>query len=144
MSPMRKRRPFDAPEMPIAPMIDCVFLMLVYFMTTSSLDRSEADLPCPFSQPGAAADPLAAVDEQRLAVDAGGKVLWNGSVFDLSGDAGAAVALRQRMEALRVTCAEAGSEPSLRISPDPDSPHQSLVTLLDAATTAGIETVHFP
>ncbi|MGC9451390.1 MAG: ExbD/TolR family protein [Oceanipulchritudo sp.] len=141
---MRRRRPMDTPEMPIAPMIDCVFLMLVYFMTTSSLEKSEADLPCPFGQAGAAADPLAAVDEQRLSIDGEGRVLWNGSVFDLCGDPAAAGALRGRLEAFRGTCSEAGSDPSLQVVPERAAPHQSLVTLLDAANLAGIEAIHFP
>ena len=141
---MRKRRPFDTPEIPIAPMIDCVFLMLVYFMTTSSLEKSEADLPCPFAQAGGAADPLAAVDEQRLALDGQGRVLWNGSVFELATDPSATVSLQHRLIGFRDTSASAGSEPSLRLEPAAMAPHQALVTLLDAVNVAGIETVHFP
>jgi biopolymer transport protein ExbD len=125
-------------------MIDCVFLMLVYFMTTSSLEKSEADLPCPFAQAGALSDPLAAVDEQRLSLDGEGRVLWNGSVFDLQGDAAAPSGLRDRLERFRETCLAARSDPSLRIEPAAAAPHQALVTLLDAVHLAGIETVHFP
>jgi biopolymer transport protein ExbD len=141
---MRQRRPIDSPDMPIAPMIDCVFLMLVYFMTTSSLEQSEADLSCPFGQAGMAADPLNAIDEQRLVLTGEGAVLWNGSVFRLLGDPQGAGGLRARLEAFRMTCAEAGSEPSLRVLPEQDAPHQALVTLLDAVHLSGIESVHFP
>lgn len=141
---MRKRIPMDLPEMPIAPMIDCVFLMLVYFMTTSSLERSEADLPFPAGRAGMAADPLPAVDEQRLRLSAKGEVLWNGSRFPLLDDPASATALRDRLGAFRETCAKAGSEPSLRLEPRDDAPHQAVVTLLDAVTRSGIETVSFP
>lgn len=141
---MRKRRAFDAPEIPIAPMIDCVFLMLVYFMTTSSLERSEADLACPFEQAGGLADPLAAIDEQRLSIDGQGRVHWNGSVFDLNSGRPSTAALRDRLELFRETCAAGGSDPSLRIEPEGTAPHQALVTLLDAANLAGIDSVHFP
>ena len=141
---MRRRRPSDTPEMPIAPMIDCVFLMLVYFMTTSSLERSEADLACPAGQPGLAADPLPAVDEQQLTINAEGQVLWNGSVFDLLAESGGSAGLRIRLEQFRETCRAARSDPSLRIEPALEAPHQALVALLDAVSLAGIETVHFP
>ena len=30
--------------MQIAPMIDCVFLMLIYFMVSATLQRQEADI----------------------------------------------------------------------------------------------------
>jgi biopolymer transport protein ExbD len=141
---MRKRRPIDRPEMPIAPMIDCVFLMLVYFMTTSSLEKSEADLPCPFGQAGVPADPLPAIDEQQLTLTAQGRVHWNGSEFAMTGAGADRAALAGRLRGFRMTCTEAGSTPSLRILPDADAPHQALVSLLDAVSEAEIHTLHFP
>ena len=137
-----RRRLTDRPEIPIAPMIDCVFLMLVYFMTTSSLEKSEADLPFPAGQAGMPADPLPAVDEQRLLVQADNHLQWNGTVYGL--DAAGAALLKERLSVFRETCLQAGSEPSLRIEPEPAVRHQALVTLLDAVTRSGIETVHFP
>lgn len=140
---MRRRKSSpDTPEIQIAPMIDCVFLMLVYFMTTSSLEKSEADLAFPAGRAGAAADPLPAVDEQQLEVDAAGAVSWNGSSFPLL--AGGSAGLLERLHAFRGTCAAAGSTPSLRLVPDPEAPHQAVVTLLDLISDSGIETVHFP
>ena len=140
-----RRRPQvpDTPEIPIAPMIDCVFLMLVYFMTTSSLDKSEADLPFPAGQPGLSSDPLPQIDEQRLAIDAEGRVLWNGSRFDLLDGSGLA-GLGQRLSAFEATCRSAGSEASIQILPDGKAPHQALVSLLDAVSLTGIEKVHLP
>lgn len=130
--------------MPIAPMIDCVFLMLVYFMTTSSLERSEADLSCPSGQAGMASDPLEAVDEQQLVINPAGSVLWNGSQFDLLASPREYAAICHRLRSFLSTCKQAGSEPSLQINPADDAPHQAVITLLDAATMAGIETIHFP
>ena len=140
---MRQRRTTDAPEIQIAPMIDCVFLMLVYFMTTSSLEKSEADLPCPAGVPGAVSDPLPAVDEQTLTIPDKAFIDWNGSRFDLSGNAGTQ-SLVARLIAFRETCVMAKSEPSLRVIPDAKTPHQVIVTLLDSITKSGIEKVHFP
>ena len=140
---MRRRRTTDLPEIQIAPMIDCVFLMLVYFMTTSSLEKSEADLPFPAGVPGAVADPLPAVDEQTLSIPENAFIEWNGSMFNLSESDGLQ-ALVARLNAFRETCAMAKSEPSLRVLPDAKTPHQVIVTLLDSITKSGIEKVHFP
>jgi biopolymer transport protein ExbD len=139
---MRRKKQLDTPDMPIAPMIDCVFLMLVYFMTTSSLDKSEADLPVPVGQPGMAADPLPAVDEQQLFLDEEGGLLWNGSRFELLGTV--SPGLLNRLARFKETCDQAGSNPSIRIQPEAGAPHQALVTLLDALSEASIETIQLP
>lgn len=140
---MPRRRSIDSPDIQIAPMIDCVFLMLVYFMTTSSLERSEADLACPVGGAGVSSDPLPAVDEQRLAITGDGSVGWNGSVFQLNDHKGVAQ-LITRLLAFKSTCVKAKSEPSLMLIPEPDTSHQAIVTLLDGIAEAGIETIHFP
>lgn len=140
---MRRRRPSDAPEIQIAPMIDCVFLMLVYFMTTSSLEKSEADLPCPVGAAGIVSDPLPAIDEQTLAINGKALINWNGSIFDLD-DLQDTREFLQRLVTFRDTCAMAGSEPSLRILPDATVCHQAIVTLLDSVSRAEIEKIHFP
>ncbi|MEC7274665.1 MAG: biopolymer transporter ExbD, partial [Verrucomicrobiota bacterium] len=46
----RKKQVQGKPQIPIAPLIDAVFLLLIYFMVTSSLERQEADIS--FELPG--------------------------------------------------------------------------------------------
>lgn len=140
---MPRSRKADTPEMQIAPMIDCVFLMLIYFMTTSSLDKTEADLPCPVGGVAIATDPLPAVDEQSLAVHVDGAVNWNGSVFYLTTEEGRQNLL-SRLLAFKETCSRAGSEPSLRVLPEDAVTHQVLVRLIDEITKSGIAQLHFP
>ena len=140
---MKRRQSVDTPEMQIAPMIDCVFLMLIYFMTTSSLDKSEADLACPVGGASIASDPLPAVDEQSLYIDQDGAVNWNGSIFRLDTKEGRG-SLQDRLSAFYGTCLRAESTPSLRIHPDDAVPHQLLVWLIDGITGSGIEQMHFP
>ncbi len=124
-------------------MIDCVFLMLIYFMTTSSLEQSEADLSCPVGGVAMASDPLPAVDEQSLRIAADGTVNWNASLFNLNDQTGQEQ-LAARLTAFKETCEHAGSEPSLRVLPEAAVPHQVLVWLLDSISHSGIEQMHFP
>ena len=140
---MQRRRKIDPPEMQIAPMIDCVFLMLVYFMTTSSLEKSEADLVFPAGQAGAISDPLHSVDEQQLTLSDSGVLEWNGSSFSLLENP-YSNGLLDRLAAFRKTCMTAGSEPSLRLLPNDKTPHQAIVSLLDTINESGIEIIHFP
>lgn len=140
---MKRRTSIDTPEIQIAPMIDCVFLMLVYFMTTSSLEKSEADLVFPAGQAGAVSDPIHAVDEQQLTINASGEVEWNGSIFPLLEEPDLA-GLAERLVAFRRSCESAASEASLRLVPASDAPHQAIVSLLDSVNRSGIELIHFP
>ncbi len=140
---MKRRASIDTPEIQIAPMIDCVFPMLVFFMTTSSLEKSEADLVFPAGQAGVVSDPLHAVDEQQLAINETGEVEWNGSRFSLMETAGVS-AFTGRLRAFQKTCESAGSEASLRLLPVDGTPHQAIVTLLDSINESAIEMIHFP
>jgi biopolymer transport protein ExbD len=141
---VKRRASIDTPEIQIAPMIDCVFLMLVYFMTTSSLEKSEADLVFPAGQAGIVSDPLHSVDEQLLEINQQGEVEWNGSLFPLLENNSNTSSLVDRLRAFRDTCITAGSEPSLRLLPMDTTPHQAIVTLLDSISESGIEMIHFP
>ncbi len=48
---MRRRRiRFSVPELNMAPMIDIVFLLLVFFMCTSSFNENESQLPAQMPQ----------------------------------------------------------------------------------------------
>ena len=140
---MRKRAPHPRPEMPIAPMIDCVFLMLVYFMTTSSLERSETEQVLPVQQGRATADPLPAVDEQRLHIGPGW-VDWNGARFSLAAPKEDWPRLAGRLASFREACERAGARPSIELLPGPETTQQDLVRVLDAVQRSGIETLRLP
>ena len=48
---MRRRRvKFSAPDLNMAPMIDIVFLLLIFFMCTSSFNENEGQLPAQMPQ----------------------------------------------------------------------------------------------
>jgi biopolymer transport protein ExbD len=143
---MRRKTPPDRPEMPIAPMIDCVFLMLVYFMTTSSLDKSEAELPFPFTAAAPASTMETAIDEQRIRLTGEAQALWNGAAFRLTGTAASEdlQRLARQLQAFRGATELAGREAAVRLLPEAQCPHQALVRMLDALDKAGIERVKVP
>ena len=63
-----RKRSVDKVGVPIAPMIDVVFLLLIYFMVSSTLERQEADLS--FQLPGTVEQetPLDLPDEQIIEI----------------------------------------------------------------------------
>ena len=65
----------------IAPLIDCVFLLLIYFMVSSSLRKSEADLSLALPGAVAQAQALAIPDEQIIEVHSDGAIVLNGRAY---------------------------------------------------------------
>jgi biopolymer transport protein ExbD len=136
----KKNRP--RPQMAIAPMIDVVFLMLIYFMVSSTLHRQEADIS--FQLPGVVeqSTPLEMPDEQIIEIRADGRIVVNDHEFDspsaprLQQLTAMLARFRQASEANRV-------EAVVTLQPDPHATHQMIVRVMDACSAAGIAAVNF-
>lgn len=137
-----KKKPEDRPEIPIAPMIDCVFLLLIYFMVTSTLQRQEADIA--FQLPGTVEQTEAVdmPDEQFIEIAPNGQVSVNDFAYDSPGAsrfielAAMLSRFRQASEANRV-------EAVVTIVPSDETPHHFVVRVMDAVALAGITGVNF-
>ena len=138
----RKEKSPDRVVIPIAPMIDCVFLLLIYFMVSSSLEPQEADIA--FQLPGVVEqdEPLDLPDEQIIDISATGQVKVNEYPYDRPGDkqflqlTALLVRFKQTSDANKV-------EARVTLSPEDDTPHQSIVRVMDACARAEIEHVNF-
>ena len=80
-----KKKPEDKPAIPIAPLIDAVFLLLIYFMVTSSLEKQEADIS--FELPGTVEqeEPVELPDEQVIEIREDGQIVVNEYNYDRPG-----------------------------------------------------------
>lgn len=141
---MRKRTVrYERPSIQIAPMIDCVFLMLVYFMVTSTLEREEADLA--FQLPGRSSDAFAAeaeMDEQWVEIAENGQVSINGYELDSPESEILHQLTGVLTEFMRATQA-AGVQAVVTIAPSSETAHQYIVRVMDAVARAGLTQVHF-
>ncbi|BET67055.1 biopolymer transporter ExbD [Opitutales bacterium ASA1] len=137
-----KKRGREVAVFQIAPMIDVVFLLLIYFMVTSTLQKQEADIA--FQLPGVAAldEPLELPDEQIIEIDATGQVTVNDYRYDAPGArrlvqlAAMLTRFKQSSDANRV-------EAVVTIAPADGVAHQIVVRVMDACARAGIENVNF-
>lgn len=137
-----KKKPADRPEIPIAPMIDAVFLLLIYFMVTSSLKRQEADIS--FQLPGTVeqSESLEMPDEQIIEINANNEVIVNDYRYDSPAKtrylelAGMLTRFKQTADANKV-------EATVTIAPQDTVPHQIIVRVMDACSLAGIKAVNF-
>jgi biopolymer transport protein ExbD len=126
----RHRR--DRIELNMAPMIDVVFLLLIFFMVTTTFER-EAVLKIQLPQArGQKQDPKRALE---IVVDAEGRYYLN--QHELAD---------QRVETLKRALAKAleeGASPMVVIAADRKTPHQAVIRVLDAARQLHLHRVAF-
>lgn len=127
---LRPRRR-EEPEITLTPLIDVVFLMLIFFMVSATF-LNEADLE--LSLPEASLDPGERPDSPiELAISAGGDYYVNGNAL-----------VNQQRETLQRALEQAlETTPgaAVIIRADGRTSHQALVRALDAAGRANIENV---
>lgn len=117
----------EEPDVNLTPMIDVVFLLLLFFMVSTSFIRESSlkvDLPEASGQ---------AMAEQETPIDiiirANGEVLVN--------DTPIAVATRDALRDLLKTTAGDNADPHIIISADANAEYQHIVTAMDAAQLLG-------
>ena len=127
---LRPRRR-EEPEITLTPLIDVVFLMLIFFMVSATF-LNEADME--LSLPEASQEPgERAFSPIELTINADGDYYVDGNALVNQQVGTVQSALEQAMDA------QPGAP--LIIRADGRTPHQSLVTALDAAGRANIESL---
>jgi len=123
-------------------MIDCTFLLLIYFMSACSLNKTEGDLG--FSLPGEGRETEAVVlpDEQVIEIDPEGAVVLNGQtlVRAQSRDVAELAELLGRFQA-----ASRGARIPALISvfAADEARHERIALVLDCCHKAGLTNVTF-
>ena len=138
----KKKKPPAKVIFPISAMIDCTFLLLIYFMVACSLHKQEADIS--FSLPGIAeqSEPLAMPDEQILEIQPDGGIVLNDLELD-SPESTELPELRRTLKRFREACSATKTEAMLTINAADEVPHQRVVDVLDACSAAELENVTF-
>jgi len=122
----------EAPEVNITPLIDVVFLLLIFFMVSTTFER-EAELSIELPE----ASSKAQTQDERIevAIDASGRYFVNGRQLVNRQTQTIRQALKQASDGLK--------DPSVVISADANTPHQSVVTVMDAARQLGLVRLTF-
>jgi len=112
----------------IAPLIDVVFLLLIFFMVTTTFDKFSTIV---INLPEATKNPREVkLEPIELAIDASGRYYVGNQLL-----------INTQLDTLRRALAEAAGPNKnlpLLISADGQAPHQSVVTALDAARQENI------
>ena len=109
----------------MTPMIDVVFLLLIFFMVTSTyIQTSSLNVDLPKAQTSDTSDQ----QNNTLVIYQNGSIEWNGSPVQWS----ELTSLFQNLKA-------ENPDASIVIQGDQDVPYQSVVQAMDAARVSGIE-----
>ncbi len=124
-------------------MIDVSFLLLIYFIVTSTLDPKEADLgmTMPTSQSSGSAD--VEIDQMTINVNGLGHILVNDEVLDSDPDSREVPALIDRLSTYAESARLTDSKPMVIIAADDAAKGQRFVDVLNALAheSVGIQNV---
>lgn len=121
----------------IGPLIDVVFLLLIYFIVNSSLRLPEGDLGIRLPGSMVPSDAVTMPDEQIIEINEAGVVNLNNEAHT-----------DDRLEALFATLVRykqasdaANNQAMITIQADNKTPHQRVIDVMDVAARAGIRHV---
>ena len=128
-------------ELQITPLIDVVFLLLIYFMVTASLIKKEADLSFMLPAKVDTADPLSLPIEVLIEVTESGNIVINGMVFgketnNLDDLIGQLIAFKEAADS-------SSSELIVNILPEDKALHGRIVKVMDACAAANVKNMSF-
>ena len=117
----------------IAPMLDVLFVLLLFFMVSAGAQKHEAsiDTQLPGGQPGSQI-PV------RISIDIDGQVTISGSPVDTPTD----TALPDLTSRLKAIMSSNRAQPVI-VTPSPSSRHQRVVDVLNACAAAQVKNLAF-
>lgn len=120
-------------EMNLVPLIDVLLVIIIFLVVSATFARtSELQINLPTADANAPQEKPLTIE---VGVDASGKYVVNGKSLSDTSVAGISTALKE--------AARDGKEPTIIISADAKSTHQSVVDVMEASRTAGYTHITF-
>ena len=128
-------------ELQIAPLIDVVFLLLIYFMVTASLIRKEADIGFMLPANVAVEDMQEIPVEVLIEIAADGTIEVEGMRF--SYDDTTLDDLVTQIAGLKEIAKAQNSPFFVNVLPQQDALHRRIIDVMDACAAAGVNSLTF-
>jgi len=128
-------------ELQIAPLIDVVFLLLIYFMVTAALVKKEGDISFMLPANVAASEVVDIPVEVLIEITADGSVLVEGMRF--SREDQNLSELVSQLRGLQEIATQQQSPFFVNILPNQDSLHHRIIDVMDACAAAGVKSLSF-
>lgn len=125
---MARRRKVAAPEedFPMTPMIDMVFLLLVFFMTVSTLAQAEKSIEVDLPESVESDVPKDLADRGTISIDAEGNIYLGMSEHDIAS-----------MKTIIESSIEENPELRIHVRADQRTPYESIRRVLRACAEVG-------
>jgi biopolymer transport protein ExbD len=114
----------------MGPLIDCVFLLLIFFLVSTTMKKPEPEIPVDLPGPALSAVAQPSAQVQNLTVDAEGTFYWSGVPVG-----------QQELHARVREFAQATPDGRLRIKVDRHADSRFLVQVLDLCNYEGLTNV---
>ena len=137
-----KRKDVQTVEMQMGPMIDMVFLLLVFFMVTAKPMKPESDVGLKLPGTVQQDEVLQMPDEQRIDIQAGGQVLVNEMPMD-NPTGRELPQLAKTLQRFREASEANNTEALVTIGAEDSVPHQRIIDVMNTCALAGIKGVTF-
>lgn len=128
-------------ELQIAPLIDVVFLLLIYFMVTASLIKKEADIGFMLPANVAVEDMQEIPVEVLIEITSDGTVQVEGMRF--SYDDRELQELVTQVAGLKAIALAQNSPFFVNVLPHSDALHRRIIDVMDACAAAGVNSLTF-
>ena len=123
--------------MQMGPMIDMVFLLLVFFMVSAKPVKEESDIPIGLPGTVAQEESVEIPDELRILIRPDGSVVLNEQTLD-DPSSRAMPELVRVLDRFKKSAEAARSEILVTVAPHDAAIHQRIVDVLNACAEAGI------
>jgi len=110
----------DSEEIPLAPLIDVVFLLLIFFLVSTMIKKIDRDIDIQLPDSRSAEKFLPRDDNRVIGIDAGGRIFYEGEASTIQ-------SLHTRIRQLSV----AGEQPQIRLDVDRETPTHRVIEVLD-------------
>lgn len=131
----------DQPEMDISPLIDVAFLLLIYFLVTTTLMKMEADLSLALPGVESEDNKEVKIDQMLVRIDDGGAVIVNDEVADSDPNDRALPNLTERLTRYKASTEIANTEPQIIVDCADEAMGQRFVDVLNACAKANIKNI---
>lgn len=137
-----KRLKIPEDRVDLTPMIDIVFLLLIYFMVTTTIVKEEADLGVKLPSSMAAPPDTPLPEQHYIDILIDGTVLLNGMPMD-NPNQRSLPNLTRTLAQIKQSSDRAGLKTLVIIQPDAETYQQSVVNVLNALKEVGIRSISF-
>jgi biopolymer transport protein ExbD len=137
-----RKKDVQTVEMQMGPMIDMVFLLLVFFMVSAKPVKQESDINIGLPGTVAQEETLEIPDEQRIQIQPNGQVVLNDQPMDSPASA-EMPALLSTLKRFKESADSNKTEALITIDADDAANHERIVQVLNACAQAKITGVTF-